>query len=111
MTAWTIAVIRTGGKQYVVQPGDILRIEKIPGSAAAQMIFEEVLFISDKNGQAKVGQPLVKGAHVVAAVTAQRRHRRVKPFRKSKEGWARTRGHRQPYTEVRIISILFLKPD
>jgi large subunit ribosomal protein L21 len=53
----------------------------------------------------KIGRTLVSGAKVVAQILAQDRHRRVVHFRKEKEGWTRSRGHRQPYTEVKVTSI------
>ncbi len=98
------AVIRTGGKQYRIAEGDVLRIEKIPGSVGADITFEEVLFLGGTEAP-KIGQPRVSGAKVVAKIVAQDKHRKVVHFRKEKEGWTRRRGHRQPYTEVKITSI------
>jgi large subunit ribosomal protein L21 len=97
------AVIRTGGKQYKVAEGDLLRIEKIAGAADAVVKFDEVLMIG---GDApKVGRPHITGAKVTGRIVRQSKARKVLHFRKEKEGWTRRRGHRQPFTEVRILSI------
>jgi len=98
------AVIRTGGKQYRISEGDVLRVEKLVGEVGSDVTFDEVLLIGGTEAP-KIGQPRVNGAKVIAKIVAQDRHRRVIHFRKEKEGWARRRGHRQPYTEVKITSI------
>lgn len=98
------AVIRTGGKQYRVNEGDVLRIEKISGDAGADVTFNEVLMVGGSE-QPKVGRPLVSGAKVVGKILRQDKHRKVLHFRKEKEGWTRRRGHRQPFTEVKVTSI------
>ncbi len=98
------AVIRTGGKQYRVSEGDVLRIEKIAGDAGAEVKFDEVLMIGGKDA-AKVGRPTVAGAKVVGKIVRQDKARRVLHFRKEKEGWTRRKGHRQPFTEVKVTSI------
>jgi large subunit ribosomal protein L21 len=97
------AVIRTGGKQYRVAEGDILRIEKIKGDAGADVKFDEVLMLG---GDApKVGRPMVSGAAVTGKILRQDKERKVLHFRKEKEGWTRRRGHRQPFTEVKVTGI------
>jgi large subunit ribosomal protein L21 len=98
------AVIRTGGKQYRVAEGDVLRIEKIAGEAGADVTFNEVLLIGGSESP-KVGRPSVSGAKVLGKILRQDKHRRVLHFRKEKEGWTRRRGHRQPFTEVKVTSI------
>jgi large subunit ribosomal protein L21 len=98
------AVIRTGGKQYRVAEGDVLRIEKITGDVGSDVTFDEVLMVGGSESP-KVGQPLVGGARVTGKIVAQDRFRKVLHFRKEKEGWTRRRGHRQPYTEVKVTSI------
>jgi large subunit ribosomal protein L21 len=98
------AVIRTGGKQYRISEGDVLRVEKLAGAVGSNITFEDVLLLGGTDAP-KIGQPLVSGAKVTATILAQDRHRRVVHFRKEKEGWTRQRGHRQPYTEVKITSI------
>ena len=98
------AVIRTGGKQYRVMEGDVLRIEKIAGEEGGDVSFNEVLLVAGGDSP-KIGQPIVQGAKVVAKILRQDKHRRVLHFRKEKEGWTRRRGHRQPFTEVKVTSI------
>lgn len=98
------AVIRTGGKQYRVSEGDVLRVEKLAGAAGSDITFSEVLMVGGTDAP-KVGQPVLDGAKVQAKVIRQDRHRKVLHFRKEKEGWTRRRGHRQPYTEVQVTSI------
>ena len=98
------AVIRTGRKQYRVAEGDVLRIEKVLGDIGADVTFNEVLLLGGTDAP-KIGQPAVSGAKVVGKILAQDKHRKVLHFRKEKEGWTRRRGHRQPYTEVRVTSI------
>ena len=98
------AVIQTGGKQYRVAEGDVLRIEKIAGDSGVEVKFDEVLMIGG-NESPKVGKPVVAGANVVGKIMRQAKARRVLHFRKEKEGWTRLRGHRQQFTEVKITSI------
>lgn len=98
------AVIRTGGKQYRVAEGDVLRIEKVAGDVGSDISFGEVLLVGG-SGEPKVGRPLLSGAKVSGKILAQDKHRKVLHFRKEKEGWTRRRGHRQPYTEVRVTGI------
>lgn len=98
------AVIKTGGKQYRVTEGDVLRIEKISGDVGAEVAFNEVLLLAGTDSP-KVGRPAVSGAKVVGKILRQAKDRRVLHFRKEKEGWTRARGHRQPYTEVKVTSI------
>src|SRR5262245_55604224 len=95
------AVIRTGGKQYRVEQGDLLRIEKISGEVGAEVTFDEVLLVGGSDSP-KVGRPTLSDVKVTGQIMAQKKHPRVVHFRKEKEGWARRRGHRQPYTEVKV---------
>ena len=98
------AVIRTGGKQYRVAEGDVLRIEKIAGNVGTDVTFNEVLMVGGSESP-RIGQPMVSGVKVLGKILAQDKHRKVLHFRKEKEGWTRRRGHRQPYTEVKVTSI------
>ncbi len=98
------AVIKTGGKQYRVAEGDLLRIEKILGDVGADVSFDQVLMVG-AGDTAKVGRPLVGGASVGGKIVRQDKAKRVLHFRKEKEGWTRARGHRQPFTEVKVTSI------
>ena len=98
------AVIQTGGKQYRVAEGDVFRIELIKGEPGAEVKFDQVLMIGGSDSP-KVGKPTVAGAKVVGKILRQDKARRVLHFRKEKEGWTRARGHRQPFTEVKVTSI------
>lgn len=99
------AIIQTGGKQYRVAEGEILRVELLEAEPKAKVTFDQVLFV-DKGGEVKVGQPTVKGASVEAEVVATDRAKKVIIFKKRRTTtYQRTQGHRQGYTEVRIKSI------
>ena len=97
------AVVRTGGKQYRVKEGDLLKVEKLAQDVGAKIELE-VLLVGE-GGEVKLGAPLVSGARVEAEVVAHRKHRKLWHFRTQEEGWDRIRGHRQPYTEIRITGI------
>ena len=98
------AVIRTGGKQYRVAEGDVFRIEKVAGDVGANVTFNDILLLGGSESP-KIGKPTVAGAKVVGQILRQDKARRVLHFRKEKEGWTRRRGHRQPFTEVKVTSI------
>lgn len=103
-----IAVIKTGGKQYLVKKGDKLRVEKIAKVEEGKNVtFEEVLMVGEASGaKSQVGTPVVKGAKVEAKVLEQGRARKIEVRKfKAKSRYARNYGHRQPYTEVEILSI------
>jgi large subunit ribosomal protein L21 len=97
------AVVRTGGKQYRVKQGDLLKVEKLEQPVGATVALE-VLLVGEGEG-VKVGAPLVDGAKVEAEVLAHGKHRKLWHFRTQEEGWDRIRGHRQPYTELKITAI------
>jgi large subunit ribosomal protein L21 len=100
------AVIKTGGKQYRVEPGAQLRVESLAGDVGAAVSFGEVLMIG--NGEdVKLGVPLIEGAQVKATVVAQGRGDKVRIFKlRRRKHFQKTQGHRQSYTEVRIDEIL-----
>lgn len=99
------AVIKTGGKQYRVSEGDVLRVEKLPVEAGENVEFDQVLLVSNE-GQTTVGTPLVGGSKVTASVKAHGRGKKVKivKFKRRKHHLKRM-GHRQSYTEVQITGI------
>lgn len=100
-----IAVIKTGGKQYVVSPGQKIRIEKIDGQLGGKVLFDEVLLLASGD-KVQIGQPVVKGAKVSGQILKQDRAEKVIVFKyKSKKRYKVKRGHRQPYTEVQIESV------
>ncbi|MFN3583575.1 50S ribosomal protein L21 [Phenylobacterium sp.] len=99
------AVIKTGGKQYRVQPGDLLVVEKLEGEPGANVAFGEVLMLGD--GEAvTVGAPTVAGASVAATLIETRKGDKVKIFKKiRRQGYRRTRGHRQLESVLRVTAI------
>jgi large subunit ribosomal protein L21 len=99
------AVIKTGGKQYRVQPGDILVVEKLDGEPGANVAFGDVLMLGD--GEAvTVGAPLVDGASVAATLIETRKGEKVKIFKKiRRQGYRRTRGHRQAESVLQVTGI------
>ncbi len=106
------AVIQTGGKQYKVQPGDVIGIEKLPGEKGSALQFSEVLFCSnpasatDGSSQIWVGAPFIKGAAVSGEILAQGRGEKVLIIKmKRRKQYRRTQGHRQNLTEVLITSV------
>jgi large subunit ribosomal protein L21 len=99
------AVIKTGGKQYRVQPGDLLVVEKLAGEPGAKVAFDEVLMIGEGEG-VTVGAPTVEGASVSATLIETRKGEKVKIFKKiRRQGYRRTRGHRQIETVLRVTGI------
>jgi large subunit ribosomal protein L21 len=99
------AVIKTGGKQYKVAKGNVLRVEKLTEEAGASVDFEHVLMVADGDN-VSVGAPYVKGSKVTAKVRAHGRGKKIKiiKFRRRKH-YRRQMGHRQSYTEIEITSI------
>jgi large subunit ribosomal protein L21 len=97
------AVVMTGGKQYRVKEGDLLKVEKLEQPVGAQLDLDVLLV--GQGGDVKVGAPLVSGAKVQAEVVSHGKHRKLWHFRTQEEGWDRIRGHRQPYTEIKITGI------
>lgn len=100
------AIVKTGGKQYRVSPGDSIDVEKLPFEVGEQIELDKVLLVTNGSG-AKIGQPLVKGAKVKATVTRQTKGRKliVYKYRPSKR-YRRKRGHRQNYTRLRIDEVV-----
>jgi large subunit ribosomal protein L21 len=99
------AVIKTGGKQYRVEKGSTLRVEKLPGDKGAKVTFSDVLLVADGEN-VKVGAPKVSGASVTGEIVAQDRAEKliVFKFRRRKQ-YRRKNGHRQDYTAVKITEI------
>jgi len=97
------AVVRTGGKQYRVKQGDLLKVEKLEQPVGATVALE-VLAVGEGEG-IQIGTPTVGGAKVEAQIVSHGKHRKLWHFRTQEEGWDRIRGHRQPYTELRITGI------
>lgn len=99
------AVIRTGGKQYRVAPGDLVRVERLPGDVGSEIRFDEVLVTSDDAG-VRIGRPTIEGAAVLGTVVAHDRDRKVLVYKKKRrKNYRRRRGHRQYVTTVRVTAI------
>ena len=99
------AVIKTGGKQYRVQQGDVIFVEKIDAQADEQVTFEEVLLVGNGD-ETKIGTPVVAGAKVEGKVLAQVKAKKVVVYKyKAKKNERKKQGHRQPYTKVEITAI------
>ncbi len=99
------AVIKTGGKQYLVTPGQKLKIEKLDKKEGVEVVFNEVLLL-EKNNEVQIGTPLVSGAKVSAKVLSQGKGEKVIIFKyKAKKRYHLKKGHRQRFTEVEITKI------
>ena len=99
------AVIRTGGKQYRVSEGDLVKIEKVSGEVGDRITLGEVLFVGG-NGEVKIGSPLVADAKVTGEIVGQGRAKKVLVFKKKRrKSYSRQRGHRQHQTTLKIMAI------
>jgi large subunit ribosomal protein L21 len=99
------AVVSTGGKQYKVQEGDLLRVEKLAGDVGSEIAFDKVLLFSDGEN-VKIGQPDVDGVTVHGQIVAQGKSKKIIVFKyKRRKRYRRKQGHRQPFTAVRIDRI------
>jgi len=96
------AVIKTGGKQYYVEEGSIIYVEKLDGNANDKVTFDEVLMLGDK-----LGTPMVKGAKVEGEIVKHGKNKKIKIFtyKPNTTSTRKKQGHRQPYTEVKITKI------
>ena len=98
------AIIKTGGKQYIVEEGKVISIEKLDVEEGAEVTFDEVLLVSGDD--VKIGQPNVAGAKVTGKVLEQGKERKIRIFKyKAKSNYRRRQGHRQPFTKVKIEKI------
>lgn len=100
------AVIETGGKQYRVQEGDVVFVEKLNASEGDLVSFDNVLVFSNDD-EFKVGKPFVEGAKVEATVLSQGKDKKIVVFKyKAKKNYSKKQGHRQPHTKVKIEKIV-----
>tara|TARA_B100001248_G_C27399050_1_gene468335 strand:+ start:5330 stop:5848 length:519 start_codon:yes stop_codon:yes gene_type:complete len=98
------AIIRTGGKQYKVSPGDSIRVEKLDQELGSEFDIEEVLFVGGE--KAHLGQPTVSGASVRVVVTDQNKDKKILVLKKKRrKGYRKQQGHRQLYTELFVAEI------
>lgn len=101
-----IAVVKTGGKQYIIKEGTTLKVEKLVGNAGEAFIFNEVLLIGSEGQEVKIGNPNVAGAKVEARILEQGRADKINVIKyKRKVRYKRKVGHRQEYTKVKIEKI------
>lgn len=99
------AVIASGGKQYRVEEGQVLRVEKLAGDVGSEVSFDKVLMFSDGEN-VKIGQPALGDVSVRGQIVAQDKHKKILVFKyKRRKRYRRTQGHRQPFTAIRIESI------
>jgi len=100
------AIVQTGGKQYRVDPGDILRVERLPGERGEEVSLEQVLLVAQSE-EVQVGQPLVPGARVLAEILRQGKAKKIMVFKKKRrKNYRRKQGHRQLYTAIQIKEIV-----
>lgn len=100
------AIVKAGGKQYRVQEGDTIYVERLEAPVGETVRLAEVLMVAGGEGEAQVGTPLLGQAAVVGTVVDQGRDQKVRVFKyKKRKHFRRTRGHRQAYTALRIDSI------
>jgi large subunit ribosomal protein L21 len=98
------AVVRTGGKQYKVHPGDTIRVEKLEGEIGSEIILKDILLVGGET--LSIGSPQVAEAEVAAVVTNQDKYPKVIIFKKKRrQGYRRIKGHRQPFTELFIKAV------
>ncbi len=101
-----LAIIKTGGKQYLVKKGDKIKIEKLEEKEGSEINFTDVLLLK-KDKEVEIGKPIIKDAKVVAKVLKQGKGDKVIVFKyKAKKRYKKKAGHRQPYTEVEIKDIV-----
>jgi large subunit ribosomal protein L21 len=101
----TYAIVQTGGKQYRVREGDTIRVESLPGDEGDEIELSDVLMVS-RDGEVVVGTPTVPETTVRTEVVGHGRNRKVVVFKyKAKTRYRRRRGHRQPYTDLKVIGI------
>jgi large subunit ribosomal protein L21 len=99
------AIIRTGGKQYRISPGDTIRVEKISGQTGEAVEMKEVLFFAEGEN-VLAGQPLLPNVRVLGEILTQHRAKKVVVFKKKRrKGYSKKTGHRQPFTTLKIKEI------
>lgn len=102
-----IAVIATGGKQYLVKPGDTLKVEKLVADKDSSFVFDQVLLTVNEDGSnLSIGSPYIDGAKITATVLDQARHDKIMVVKyKRKVRYKKTHGHRQHFTKVKIETV------
>ena len=99
------AVIQTGGKQYRVQPGETIKVEKIDVAAGSTVEFNEVLLVADGEN-VRVGKPLLTGDKVAAEIVEHDRDEKILVYKyRRRKAWHKKQGHRQPFTAIKVTGI------
>ncbi|MDD2605808.1 MAG: 50S ribosomal protein L21 [Desulfobacterales bacterium] len=99
------AIVETGGKQYKIQPGEVLRVEKLAGNVGDPVAFDKVLMLGTED-DVRIGNPLVDGARVTGRIVTQDKGRKIVIFKfKRRKGYRLKKGHRQLFTAVQIDAI------
>ncbi|MDD4801794.1 MAG: 50S ribosomal protein L21 [Syntrophomonas sp.] len=99
------AIVQTGGKQYKVAEGDIIKVEKLAGEAGEKLTLDQVLMFKDDNG-IKIGTPLLQDARITVEVIEQGRSKKIIVYKyKKRKNYRRKQGHRQSYTKIKIDKI------
>lgn len=100
------AIMKTGGKQYKVGEGNIIKVEKLPAEVGEKITFEEIIFLTDGEGNVKIGDPHISGAKVIAEVLEQGRDKKIVVYKyKKRKNYHKKQGHRQPFTRIKIEKI------
>jgi large subunit ribosomal protein L21 len=99
------AIIRTGGKQYRVEPGDVIWVESLEGDVGSEVTFPEVL-LRGEGDSVTIGAPLVEGASVAAKIIGQEKTRKILVYKKRRrKNYRRRHGHRQMTTGIQVVSV------
>lgn len=99
------AVIKTGGKQYKVSPGEIVRIERLAGNIGERVSFDNVLMVNTEQ-DVKIGNPQLTGIPVIGEIVEQGKSKKIRIVKKRRrKNYRKTQGHRQLFTEVKVLSI------
>ncbi|NLG32677.1 MAG: 50S ribosomal protein L21 [Syntrophomonadaceae bacterium] len=100
------AIITTGGKQYKVSEGSVLKVEKLEAEKGQDIVMDEVLMLKDENGNIRIGNPTVENARVIFKVLDQAKERKIMVYKyKRRKNYRKKQGHRQPYTMLRVEKI------
>ena len=99
------AVVKTGGKEYRISKGDVIRVEKMDGKVGDQVTMKDILMVSDE-GQVQVGNPLLANAMITGEIVQQVKGEKILTYKmKRRKNYRRTKGHRQTYTYIRVNEI------
>jgi len=99
------AVVKTGGKEYRISKGDVIRVEKMEGKVGDQVSMKDVLMVSQE-GQVQLGNPLLAGAVITGEIVQEIKGRKTVTYKmKRRKNYRRTKGHRQTYTYIRVNDV------